>query len=216
MPDQPTDDNFATASESDEPPPQRRLGLAAMMSLGLDEADDAPDATRVAVGDAPASRERAWSDADVAAIFRHQMSTPIACELSTLGPAASAHLRAVAGGDGLLLTSIGDLLRHPSPPLDMLRLVKDFAKTCLNHPDSGLPKEVAGTVYWAVIAAALVRRGQRITRLAAGPLTAGFQWAASRPWLDEPMAALLREAVGRAGEDKGASPSAEPPGGNPP
>lgn len=53
--------------------------------------------------------------------------------------------------------SFGDLLSHPNPPEELLKATKDFAKTCRLGPHKTLPPEIASALYYASIAAALVR-----------------------------------------------------------
>jgi hypothetical protein len=136
-----------------------------------------------------------WNAEDIAAIFRYQMDSPVVVDLSTLDPAIGARLALLAQTKGLLLRSFRDLLLHPSPPLELLKLAKNFAKANRGHPESVLPEEVAAVLYFACIAVALVRCSARITKLDAKELAAGLRWSAEQPWVDAPLKALLTEAL---------------------
>jgi hypothetical protein len=131
---------------------------------------------------------------EVAAIYRHELNAPLHIELGGLEPAVAARLRLTSFSSGLLLQSIGDLLHHPEPPVDLLVMTKDFAKTLMDHPDGALPKEVAGVIYWTCIAAALVRCRRRITSHDNAKVIVGFDWASSRSWIDPASAELLSAA----------------------
>ena len=141
-----------------------------------------------------------WEPADIAAIFDHQLTTPLRVELATLDETTRARLRQVCERGGLLLRSIGDLLHHANPPAELLRIIKDFAKTSLEHPDSALPKDVSAALYWLCLASGLVHGHQRLSSLEDPQLRDGFEWAASRAWIGGHNASLLREAAATLGE----------------
>ena len=83
----------------------------------------------------------------------------------------------------------------PQPPLELLELVKDFAKANADHPENGLPKEIAAVLYYGCIAAALVRLKARISKLSDAELRRGLGWAVEQPWVDEETRQLLARAV---------------------
>jgi len=58
-----------------------------------------------------------------------------------------------------------------------------------------LPDEVATALYYAAIAAALIRCEERITDLDDASLRHGFQWGVEQPWGDEAVKSVLREAL---------------------
>jgi hypothetical protein len=136
-----------------------------------------------------------WGPDELAAIFRHQMSAPVLVDLGGFEPQKAARLRVLTEAQGLLVRSFADLFRHPSPPLELLRLTKDFAKANLNHPEALLPPEIATVLYYASLAAALVKRNERITRLSNADLREGLTRAVMHPWLDEETKQLLIEAL---------------------
>jgi hypothetical protein len=137
---------------------------------------------------------RLWRPDELAAIFRHQMSAPMLVDLGSFDAATAIRLKTLSEGQGLLLKSFADLFHHPAPPLELLQLVKNFAKSNIDHPESGLPGEVASALYYASIATALVHLGTRISQLPAADLLRGFRWLEEQPWLDDRTKALLVEA----------------------
>jgi hypothetical protein len=151
-----------------------------------------PLAALLAAGEAPSGL---WRPEEMAAIFRHQMAALLEADLGGLTPPAARRLEAMAAAQGAPARSFADLLRHPSPPLELLEMVKDFAKTNADHPENGLPKEIAAVLYYACIAAALLRLKARISKLPDADLGRGLRWAAAQPWLDEETKQLLARAL---------------------
>ena len=129
------------------------------------------------------------------AIFRHQMDAPLGFDLESMGRATTKKSQALNGADLLLVQSFGQLLRHPAPPLELLTITKDFAKQHYLRSNGPLPREVARVLYVSCIAAALVKRGARITKLDDSHVRSGFEWGLSRPWLDENTRQLLQRGL---------------------
>jgi hypothetical protein len=166
----------------------RAKKLAALMATGQERAD-------------------LWRPEELAAIYRHQMSAPVMVDLGAFDPRTATRLRTLGEAQGLLLRSFDDLFHHPAPPIELLELVKDFAKANLDHPESGLPREIAAALYYASIAAALVRLDARISQLPDADLQRGLRWAMGQAWLDEKAKELLTQASGKvSGGQKGVVP----------
>src|SRR5271155_1066680 len=140
-------------------------------------------------------RARLWQPEELGAIFRHQMSAPILVDLGGFDPATAAQLKTLSQAQSLLLKSFLDLFLHPVPPIELLTLTKDFAKGNMDHPDSSLPNEIAAVLYYASIAAALVRLDKRISQLSDAELKRGFLWVRSQAWVEPPIQNLLDEAL---------------------
>ena len=73
--------------------------------------------------------------------------------------------------------TLGELLLHPSPPVDLLLLVKQFAKLAHHSLASALPHELLSALYHASSVAAMVRSGRRISRLTNEAMRRGLIWA---------------------------------------
>jgi hypothetical protein len=140
------------------------------------------------------STERVWSPEDLAAIFAHQMRAPVSVDLGAMSPGLAGKLRTLSEATCLLLKSFADLFQHSQPPLELLKLVKEFAKLNRDKPDSLLPNEIATALYYLSIAAALVRLGQSISALPKPELRRGFVWLLAQPWLSGPQRELAEEA----------------------
>jgi RNA polymerase sigma-70 factor (ECF subfamily) len=101
----------------------------------------------------------------------------------------------VAPGAGAASSGFGELLARADPPLELLEGAKDFAKQNRTDPESSLPPAVATVLYYACIAAALVRCGRRISRHDEGTLRQGFRWSCERPWANEALRGLFCEGL---------------------
>jgi RNA polymerase sigma-70 factor (ECF subfamily) len=144
--------------------------------------------------------------AEPGALLRHLLAAPVPLDLSALGADTAGKVRAWADSQGLLLKSFGDLFAHPHPLVDLLELVKDFAKEHRTDAESPLPREVATVLYYTSIAVALTRCGQRITRHDDATLRQGFQWGIDQPWVDETVRGMLRGGLEQIGRDEQAKP----------
>ncbi len=159
-------------------------------------------ATLMATGE---ERAKLWRPDELAAIFRHQMSAPMLVDLGSFDPRTATRLRTLSEAQGLLLKSFANLFHHPAPLIELLELVKDFAKANMDHPESGLPDEIATTLYYTSIAAALVRLDARISQLPDADLQRGLRWTMEQAWLDEKTKELLAKALEQiSGGQKGA------------
>jgi hypothetical protein len=139
--------------------------------------------------------ERLWRNEELSAILRHQLTTPLQVDLINLERGLALKVHNLADSMGLTLKSFGDLLAHPNPPIELLKITKAFAKACRLSPHSPMPHEIASVLYFTSIAAALVRCRRRITGLSNEALAEGFRWVLSRSWLDTPTRTLTEEGL---------------------
>jgi len=135
--------------------------------------------------------DRLWEPEEFRAIVEHLLRSPMQFDLAGLDPNVSGKLAWLTESQGLLLKSFGDLLRHRLPPLELLELTKEWAKANRECPESSLPPEVVSVLYYACIAAALVRLGKRITKLSDAQLQTGFAWSASQAWAGDELSQLF-------------------------
>jgi len=135
--------------------------------------------------DAATDAEPLWQPEDLGDIWRHQLAAPAGVAFDGGCP------------PGPPPATFGDLLRDPSPALAALERVKQLAKAYRSDPDPAVPPEVATALYFAAIAAALVRCGRRITSSSDALVREGMRWAAAHPWLDEPTRRLLEAGLQR-------------------
>jgi hypothetical protein len=108
---------------------------------------------------------------------------------------ARREIRVGSLGGGPGITSIRDLLIHPQPPLNYLRAAKEMAKSADSRGSESLPPPVASALYLCMIATALVRYGQNITRMADPELRRGLGWVAKQQWIEESLRNLASDAL---------------------
>ncbi len=138
---------------------------------------------------------RHWHDDELAEILQHQLQAPLLFDLA--GVMESVDLT-IPRDEMAAIGSFGELLQHSSPPLTLLKLMKEFAKSSDRAGEAPLPPEIATALYYASIAAALARHGERISRLTPDELHDGLEWGLQQPWLNNPgnpLRDLLAEAL---------------------
>jgi WD40 repeat protein len=143
-----------------------------------------------------------WHPEELGSILRHQLESPLGFDLGNFAPESKEALKAIGPSATIPLNTFGDLLRHPHPPPEVLKLVKEFAKANRNNLQSTLPPEVATVVYFAAIVVGLMRCGQRITALDDQALRQGVEWVLAQPWIDDFSRPLFREALTLIGPDR--------------
>lgn len=132
-----------------------------------------------------------WSNRDLAGIIAHQLRSPLIFD-----PLAVAEgMEAIPSTEtSVAMKSFGDLLSHPQPPVRLLELLKNYAKSCRNDADApALPLKVATVLYYASIMLARVRCHQRITRMSDLEILEGVDWAIGLPWLPSALRATFDE-----------------------
>ncbi|MFV2066505.1 MAG: hypothetical protein ACC645_05955 [Pirellulales bacterium] len=131
-----------------------------------------------------------WTSDDLAAILRHQLSLAPETDIETYVLRGAPRPRTEPTREGRF-DSYTSLFQEKEPPLDLLRRVKDCAKSAVRDPDAPLPDGVATMVYFVAIAVALTARGERITRLTDEGLRWGFEWSLRQTWVAESLRPLL-------------------------
>lgn len=121
---------------------------------------------------------------------------PLRCEvLARLSPPPrrpeAIELMAIAASPPI--RTLGEVLHHPHPPIDLLRELKAYARAAMRG--GSMPPDAMLLVYYGTIAQALVRWNQRITTLSGAALLAGFRWAMDQVWADRPSRRLIARAA---------------------
>ena len=137
-----------------------------------------------------------WGDADLRDSLSDELKTPIfnwlRHEVIFAHPTIATDFAAEHRG----LVSVGDLLSRAQPPLDVLRCAKESAKSADTRKNDPLPQPVAVALYLSMIAAALVRCGQRITEMNDREFRQGLAWLMRQSWIDESIRELAKRALG--------------------
>ncbi len=144
-----------------------------------------------------------WRMQDVQAMLRHQLAAPLAFDLGNAAVAedqAGERNRALGEAKKLGIISFQDLFTHRTPPVVLLKLVKDLFKGRSGASSQRRPEhQVAYVLYLLTILSARVRCGQSITRLTDTEVSRSVQWATSLEWVDAVTKALLAEAKANLG-----------------
>lgn len=133
---------------------------------------------------------RLWRQDELAVIFKHQLAAPVQMDL---GKAPAGNTPALPFGFPDIRT-FDDLFHSSTPPIEVLKSVKEFAKANRDHPASPLPNEIAAALYYASVIIARWRCAEVITTLNDEELHTGIDWAMSEPWVDARTKSLLRQA----------------------
>jgi hypothetical protein len=123
--------------------------------------------------DAPAP----WSQRDATAALRHQLAAPLLPDLAHTPGIEIDRLRPLAAPHATFL----QLLTSPTPSLELLQALKQWARHVRDDPASPLAGAPATVLYYAAITAARTRLRQRITALTDDQLLAGIAWSRAYP-----------------------------------
>ena len=135
-----------------------------------------------------------WSPQELADMLRHQLAAPLHVSLGALSAEAADEIRKAQPPVDPLLT-LGQLLHHEHPPVELLRLVKRFAKMCRCDPENPLPSEIVMLLYHASICSALVTAKQSISDLTPAAMKRGLSWLSCQIWIDEATRSLLKRGL---------------------
>ena len=131
-----------------------------------------------------------WSDDDLAAIWRHQGTLPLATLFSDQQwQDATDEFASTQESDSVTMQ---DLFANPRPPISLLQRLKQLAKQNARSAGEAFPADVAAALYFGSIAMALVCHEQRISRADDEVLRNGFSLMMRQIWLDDRAIDLFR------------------------
>ncbi len=142
----------------------------------------------------------AWSEEDVAAMLRHQLAAPLEFDLSSVemeDAEARRRDKTLTGAAKKRIESFGDLLFHREPPMELLKLAKEFFKKRLKECKEGSPEFNVAYLCYLLSVLAAGTNGPAISALAPGELLKGIEWALQQPWADDKTKCLLSAAAQR-------------------
>jgi DNA-directed RNA polymerase specialized sigma24 family protein len=121
-----------------------------------------------------------WQPAELSELLRHCLDRSVGEYLKGLG--RSAEFAAASPLEfAVVEMSLGELFQSADPPLGLLVAVKRGARRLMSQGASDVPAEAHHLIYFASIAAALVRHGQRISKSGPKVLRVGFSRIAADP-----------------------------------
>ncbi len=139
--------------------------------------------------------ESAWTPGDYVAMWEMMLRTDLCAAFSTQSLADASTAQRLGLEAMPAIETIGQLLRHPRPPIELLRMTKELAKRDAAGREGGLPKAIALTLYHATIFAARVRLNLDISSLSPDELRLGAQRLVGRGWLDKDTVELAAQFV---------------------
>lgn len=123
-----------------------------------------------------------WLPTELGPILAHQLDVPLSEIVEQRLPETQQ------SGSQNLRT----LFANASPPIDLLKQLKDFFKRASVDESESLPREVATVLYIAILC--LARNvGATLTRLDDAALADRVDWASSRRWLEPILARLFHQ-----------------------
>jgi hypothetical protein len=135
------------------------------------------------------------SPADLSALLRHQLRTPIALEAEELADARGGREDLQAVVDRAQVT-FGDVIRASEASDPLLRLVKTYAKRHLAE-DGGLPEPVARFLYVAAVLRARSLGDRTMSGLDDASLEAEARRILTARWLPPEAREILRAGLAR-------------------
>jgi hypothetical protein len=127
-------------------------------------------------------------------MLSHQLSAPLHLSLGTLSGEVAHAIKHADPAVNPRLT-LEQLLELPQPPVEVLKLVKRFAKMCRKDRENPLPSEIVMLLYYTSLAAAVVKLRKPISNLPPVALLKGMKWLTTQTWLTVRTRTLLEEGV---------------------
>jgi hypothetical protein len=143
-----------------------------------------------------------WQPAELRDLLRHCLEMPVSEYLAAPAemPGSLPEFSADSPSERAVVSiTLGELLQL-AEPLGLLIAVKRHARELARARDGGTLTELHTLVYFASIAAAMVRHGERITKSSPEVLRVAFARHAAAEWVDDRLRAIflggLQEASG--------------------
>lgn len=150
-------------------------------------------------------QRRIWHPQELGAMLEHQWKAMLKADLGGVSPQQARILRELCDAQGLSLKSYGDIFTHRLPPVELLELIKDYAKRNMARPDKELPEGIASLLYVLSVVVARVRCGKRITSQGDEAVRKNIEAVLAQSWVTPPVAEILREGLKVFGEQSEAS-----------
>ncbi|MEM7391971.1 MAG: hypothetical protein AAF492_06440 [Verrucomicrobiota bacterium] len=128
-----------------------------------------------------------WPETDLAELWQHQLTAPLKSELNGVSPETETVVASLPD-DAM---TFGDLFQHPEPPIEWLRLVKDFAKIRGTEDEEMIPRDICSALYYTSIRIAETHEYQDFSSLDRNHLAEGIDWLCQQTWLDDRTRAIL-------------------------
>jgi len=135
------------------------------------------------------------SEHELAELFEDVLKHPCAFAVDMLPPEKVEQIRRFCEAEGVLsFQSLRSLLCCSRPPIELLYLLKEFAKACRMSPGGDLPDAVASALYFLTTGLAKKHYGElqrEFSSISDADLRSGIDWFRAQPWIDPALKQLL-------------------------
>ncbi len=149
--------------------------------------------TRLIAADAADAGQ--WTEDDHRGMIEHQLASPLTEELLRVLPQAAVSIEKANASTDNPPDTFANLFETDSPSIELLLIVKNYAKAVCNAHDGSLPKRIALAVYYLAIATALVKHNQLISTTDRAEIDSGLRWGVQQNWLPQSANALFTQAA---------------------
>ena len=155
--------------------------------------------------DSSPSADELWTPEEYGQILSHQLSAAIFDEFCEREQDPSTNF---SGQSSSVLNQSNlrfcDVFEDPNPSPDVIKGIKEYAKSNRAGVQSCLPSAVATVLYFSVIAKGLNSGMDWITTLKPADLRNGYAWTLKTPWTPESLKSVVRQALSRLDDAAGA------------
>lgn len=138
-----------------------------------------------------------WTTEDLQGMLIHQLDTPLPDYLQP--KAAWTSEQAISRPDGTspqrTRHSFRQILLADTPPIELLKKMKNHVKGIRHNPDHPLPIEISTALYYACISAAWIHARAWISSTDAGSFRSGLTWLIDQSWVEPDLQQLYRSTL---------------------
>jgi hypothetical protein len=128
-----------------------------------------------------------WKEEDLPSMLQHQFSAPLDCDLRSQEVAADearTREKTLTGAASIRTETFRDLLTHPAPPLELLKLAKEFFKWRTQACKKDSPEWRVAYLFYLLTLLAAGKHASRLSSLSPKALLTGAKWALEQSWID--------------------------------
>ncbi|MEI8043055.1 MAG: hypothetical protein WCL11_16710 [Verrucomicrobiota bacterium] len=128
-----------------------------------------------------------WKEQDLRAMLQHQFTAPLDCDLRSqelAGGEARSREKTLTGAANIRIETFKDLLTHPVPPLELLKLAKEFFKWRIQACKKDSPEWRIAYLFYMLTLLAAGKHASDLSSLSPKALLKGAKWALEQSWID--------------------------------
>jgi hypothetical protein len=138
-----------------------------------------------------------WSEHDLPAMLRHQFAAPLEFDLGSMelkDRAARNRDETLTAAVNSRIRSFRDLLFHSKPPLDLLKLSKEFFKSRTAACKKDSPDWKLAYLFYLLCLLMAREHSSELSSLSTKDLLKGTKWALGQSWVDQNTQQLILAA----------------------